>query len=111
MIQPKDTPPSEEPTHVDEFIWEPELTPEPEKGDVTYARWILMHLRLPAHMQFSFKGFMEDKKLFCTYEGIRYRCTGGSRLGDVWLAKDFKQDVGYDKRVNVDDCFHWSPNP
>lgn len=47
-------------------------------------------------------------KLFCQYKGKRYRCTGASRMGDVWLAEDFSRDSGYDLRVNVGECSDWS---
>lgn len=43
-------------------------------------------------------------KLFCTYEGIRWRVTGASRLGDVWLTLDFERNCGYEKRVDVTGC-------
>ena len=39
------------------------------------------------------------------------RCTGASRLGDVWLTSDFNQEMGYEKRVDVEECSNWSANP
>lgn len=53
---------------------------------------------------------MEDYKLFCMYKGERYRCTGASRMGDVWLHSDFSQDTGYEHRVDVEECSDWSDN-
>jgi len=51
---------------------------------------------------------MKDIKLFCTYQGTRWRVTGASRLGDVWLTKNIDKDTGYDERVNVSDITEWS---
>jgi len=90
--------------HVDEFI-------DTEFCKHKYARWVLNHFRLPAALQNDFREFMEGCRLFCTYNGNRYRCTGASRLGDVWLARDFDRHTGYDLRVDVADCEDWSPDP
>lgn len=88
--------------HVDEFIHD-------DFGKESYARWVLLHFRLPAVLQLDFGGFMKDHKLFCTHKGKRYRVTGASRLGDVWLAEDFGRDIGYNLRVGVEECSQWSP--
>ena len=90
-------------THVDDFI-------DSISSEDKYARWVLNHFRLPASLKMLFNEFMEPHKLFCTYEGKRYRCTGASRLGDVWLAEDFNRDTGYDLRVDVSKCSEWSPD-
>ena len=97
-----------EPVHVDDFVRDMGFDDKPEHGDAMYARWLLMHWRLPAYMKHNFHRFIADKQLFCTHGGIRYRCTGGSRMGDVWLTTNFNQDTGYEKRVNVEDCTEWS---
>ncbi|HEY3495950.1 MAG TPA: hypothetical protein VGK73_14730 [Polyangiaceae bacterium] len=89
--------------HVDEFI--------DRHGGDNYARWMLLHFRLPAILQLDFGQFIADKRLFCTYDGCRYRCTGASRLGDVWLADNFDRETGYDLRVDVDKCTDWSAEP
>jgi hypothetical protein len=100
------------PRHVDAFIEDP-------KTDA-YASWILAHFRFPAILQSKFAKIMKDKKLFCSYktapvDGLhiyrRYRVTGASRFGDVWLATSFDREVGYDLRVSVDDCIDWSDKP
>lgn len=93
----------DEPTHVDDFIANP-------RSDA-YAAYVLNHFRLPAMMRLRFDPFFGDRRLFCDYEGKRYRVTGASRLGDVWLAKDHERDCGYDLRVNVDDCANWKEMP
>lgn len=85
--------------HVDDFIDDPGRDP--------YARWIFLLFRLSALNRVQFKPFYGDALLFCTYEGRRYRCTGASRLGDVWLAADFGRDCGYDLRVDVAKCEEW----
>ena len=88
--------------HVDEFI-------DHNFGEHKYARWVLLYFRLPAVLNLEFREFMKDHKLFCNYKGNRYRCTGASRMGDVWLTKDFNRDGGYDLRVDVEDCSEWGP--
>ena len=50
-------------------------------------------------------------KLFATFQGKRYRVTGCSRLGDVWLHADLKEDTTYQLRVDVDACSDWSEAP
>jgi hypothetical protein len=87
--------------HVDSFIDDPTQD--------AYARWMFMHFRLPAWQKASFEPFIKERKLFCTYEGKRFRVTGASTMGDVWLVRDFKRDHGYDLRVVVYDCKDWSP--
>jgi len=86
-------------THIDNFIDDYEQD--------KYARWFFMLHRLPAFMQADFSGWILQYRLFCNYKGKKYRCTGASRLGDAWLAKDFKREVGYDLRVDVDECSNW----
>ncbi len=90
--------------HVDEFI-------DGHFGKHRYARWVLNYFRLPAILKTDFSEFMEGNKLFCTYGGKRYRCTGASRMGDVWLAEDPERTTGYDLRVNVAECSDWTDEP
>jgi hypothetical protein len=87
--------------HVDEFV-------ERHGGDA-YARFFFMLARLPACCQVDFAPWTVQYKLFCDHEGKRYRVTGASRLGDVWLVADFQRDSGHDLRVDVDNCSNWSP--
>jgi len=94
--------------HVDEFIEDPFIENSPEQGEVDYAQWMLFNFTLPASLQLRFSKFLIDNKLFCVYNGIKYRCTGASRLGDVWLTQNFKQDTGYQKRVDIAECTKWS---
>ncbi len=92
------------PMHVDDFISVGYLKDQ-------YARWMLMHFRLPAALAIDFLPLLEGKKLFATFKGERYRVTGASRLGDVWLTSDFNKDTGYEHRVSVEELSDWSPNP
>jgi hypothetical protein len=87
-------------SHVDEFIYD-------SFGKDAYARWVLLYFRLPAHLKGDFYEFMKDNKLFCTYEGRRYRVTGASRLGDIWLTSNPEREMGYELRVDVSGCSNW----
>lgn len=92
--------------HVDDFIDDSLGTLNDKNAQ--YARWMFNHFRLPASLRYDFDKFMKDYKLFCTYKNKKYRVTGASRLGDVWLNKDFTADHGYNLRVSVDQCSEWS---
>lgn len=103
--------------HVDEFIdWGYGLgndleLPELEKRAERYARFFFHLHRLPATLQMAFSEQLASIKLFCDFEGKRYRVTGASRMGDVWLHSNFKQDTGYEKRITVNSCSNWSDSP
>jgi hypothetical protein len=84
--------------HVDDFIYSFDADP--------YASWFFHFARLPAVLKAKFAPFF-NANLFCDYEGKRYRVTGASRLGDVWLARNLDQDDGYDLRVDVEGCSNW----
>ena len=90
--------------HVDDFIDNYRCNSEEEK----YARWCFMLFRLPASLHADFHKQIDQYKLFCTYQGKRYRVTGASRAGDVFLTKNPKRDMGYELRVNLNDCSEWS---
>lgn len=90
--------------HVDDFIDKNYLKD-------TYARWVLQYFRLPAALQIDFRPYMEKHRLFCTYRGARYRVTGASRFGDIWLNRHYDREHGYQLRVGVDDCSDWSDAP
>lgn len=92
--------------HVDDFI----DYGHKKTADESYARFFFMLSRLPAILQMEFGEWTSKYKLYCIYKDERYRVTGASRLGDVWLAKDFSQESGYDLRVDLADCFNWSEN-
>jgi hypothetical protein len=95
---------STSPTHVDDWI-------DNYSHEENYARFVLFHMRLNAVFQSYFRPWMKQFKLFCTYQGERYRVTGASRMGDVWLARNFERENGYDLRANIDDCLEWGDKP
>lgn len=92
--------------HIDEFCDDNYGKPE-----LYYVRWFFFLKRLPAVQQAEFHEWISRYRLYCDYEGKRYRVTGCSRLGDVWLSSDFKIESGYDLRVEVERCSKWSENP
>ena len=98
--------------HVDDFVQRSAVWTHPaaELGNVSYARWVLMHFRLPATMRMEFRRFYADHLLYCTYEGKRHRCVTASRMGDVGLTEDLDSDK-YTKRVAVAKCTWWSDKP
>lgn len=107
MTQKRASAPKKEPktrTHVDDFVSTHFLKD-------TYARWMLMHFRLPVALAIDFIPYLEGKRLFCDYQGKRYRVTGASRLGDIWLHSDFTEDTRYEHRVDLDECSNWGPAP
>lgn len=93
--------------HIDHFIDFGSEAMDQSDDAETYARWVINHFRLPAVTMNAFWPIMKEHKLFCTYDGAKYRVTGASRLGDLWLAEDFKREVGYDKRVDWRNCSGW----
>ena len=92
--------------HVDDFVSFP-----PDDVAGRYAAFCFMLFRLPAVMKIAFSTWTDQYKLFCTYGGKRYRVTGASRMGDVWLASDFDRDTGYDLRVDLSECTDWADAP
>lgn len=86
-----------EPRHVDDFLDDP--TPDP------YAASWLEAFRRPAWDKIKEP---DTRKLFATWQGKRWRVTGCSRLGDVWLHEVDYEGCSYEHRVNVDDCSEWS---
>jgi hypothetical protein len=77
-----------------------------------YARFMFLYFTLSAGLKELFKPFFKDKRLFCTYKNWRYRVTGASRLGDIWLSHqvDTVDDPHpfYDLRVSISDCTEFS---
>ncbi len=86
--------------HVDDFIDDP-------AADRYAASWF-ESFRRPAVDKIDHP---DERKLFATYEGRRYRVTGCSRLGDVWLHSRFTEDTRYEQRVDVDACSDWRDSP
>lgn len=84
-----------------------------DKAILNYVHFMLSYFRLKAAIMISHKPFMDAFKLFVTYEGKRYRVTGTSSLGDVFLQPKFEEDSGYTKRVqlNFAKLTHWGNCP
>lgn len=95
--------------HADNWIDRPSMTKDSD--EVKYAKWCIWHFRMPAVSFYAFEKFIQRDKLFCTYEGKRYRVTGASTMGDIWLNKNFDSDSGYDHRVDYTLCSGWSDDP
>lgn len=93
-------------THIDDWLDAP--TPRTDQEE-QYARFVLEQFRWPAWKLGMYRKFVPP--LFCTYAGERYRVTGASRLGDIWLAEDFTQEHVYDLRVDVTKCNEWKAIP
>jgi hypothetical protein len=95
------------PLHVDDFIDDfSKNTPE-----LKYARWFFMLHRLPSNLVVDFQALISPYRLFCTYAGKRYRVTGASQMGDIWLNTDQTKDYGHELRVDVTLCDQWSREP
>ena len=90
--------------HVDDFV-------DSYFGKHEYARWFFFLHRLAAVYQVDWAPYIKHYKLFCTYKSMRWRVTGASRFGDIWLTKDFNRETGYEERVSVADCVEWSSTP
>ncbi len=93
-------------THVDDFVSRPAFEPP-----VVYARWVLFGFRLPADLKAAFSPYLSHHKLFCDFEGTRWRVIGASRMGDIWLTSKLDSDQGYERRVDLDLCSNWGSAP
>lgn len=93
-------------THIDDWLDKAHYVEDPNEG---YARFVLEQFRWPAWKLTMYR--KHTPPLFCTYEGKRYKVTGASRMGDIWLAEDFERKQGYDKRVDVAACSEWKAIP
>jgi len=63
---------------------------------------------MSAIAQCSIAPILNQHKLFCTYKGKKYRVTGCSRMGDIWITLDFTRSCGYEDRVDVAQCSTWA---
>jgi hypothetical protein len=74
-----------------------------------YASWVLHHMRLPAMLKSKFREQMRPFRLFCDYDGLRYRVVMASRMGDIGLTLDLEAEHGYAIRVGPRQCYNWGP--
>lgn len=86
--------------HIDDFIDDAAADSYARKWFEAFRRPEVAKMRDP-----------NPRKLFATYRGERYRVTGCSRMGDVWLHSDFDEDTTYEHRVDVDECSEWKEKP
>lgn len=86
--------------HIDDWI-EEEARGEHEP---LIKQWFAEFRKLAVAKDYE---WLSKSVITCEYQGKRYRCTGCSRLGDVWLATDMARETGYDLRVDVDQCSAW----
>ena len=92
--------------HIDD--WLDERSMGRAEDDEKYAVAFFHMKRLNAVKAQIMRPIMKQHKLFCEWKGVKYRVTGCSRLGDVWLSTNFERDTGYTNRVDVDECSKWS---
>lgn len=95
-------------THIDE--WLDSSNRVLDQGEL-YAAFVLDHMRMPGWKITAYQPYTQQFKLFCTFEGERWRVVGASRMGDVWLSRDFAREAGYEMRVDVDLCSNWGNSP
>ena len=104
-IHPLETQP-----HVDDWLDEPTRSGE-DKDNINYAKFVLEFARMPAFKQQAYKQWMQQFELYCTYQNKRFRVTGASRLGDIWINENLSSTNGYTHRVSLKDCSNWGSNP
>lgn len=75
-----------------------------------YAKFFMTLHRWPAMRQYQFEQIIRRLELYCTYNNKRYRVTGGSRSGCVYLTPDL-QSTQYKIGVDVRECSEWYPHP
>lgn len=113
LTQPIDTPKKKKTQwHIDEWL-DNAVMEASRSEEMGYVHFFFMNARLPAWMKIAHYPWMKQFKLFVTYEEQRWRVTGASRLGDIWLAKNLKREDGYDKRISFDTekLSNWSDKP
>ena len=91
-------------THIYDWVEQPSTS----ETDRQVKEWFDKFLVPAADKDYN---WLASKILHCQYKGTRYRVTGASRLGDVWLAADSRQSEGYDLRVDIALCSAWELNP
>lgn len=76
-----------------------------------YAKLFFFYKRLPVVTQAMWRPHLGHLQLYCTYKDKRYRVTGASRMGDIYLTENLEQEIGYDLRVSLDYCSGWGKTP
>jgi hypothetical protein len=103
-------------THVDDWLDEPPVDEAERKAKEWLERFRstypdgLSIKEMSAWLQEK-DAWLAQHSLFCTYKGRTYRVVGASRLGDVWLNRNFDKRTGYssgyEHRVDVTECSNW----
>lgn len=89
--------------HVDDFI-------DHYKSNA-YARWVFTIFRLPAALAGAVAPWSKQFRLYCDYQGKRWRVIGASRMGDVWLTSKLEASgdgFPYEQRVDVAECSNFT---
>lgn len=100
--------------HIDNFIDRATFFEKREESAeiLNYAKLFFLIKRLPAYMRIQFDDILGDNlKLFCTYNGGRFRITGASRMGDIYLNKNHNDNVGYNIRVCINEVTNLGKEP
>lgn len=99
-----------EENHVDNWLDDPDFS-SPDFRSITYAKFVLEYMRMPAWKIIAFDQFMSKYKLFCTYEGKRYRVVMASRLGTIGLNPDLNATHDAVVHAYPKECQNWSDKP
>lgn len=86
--------------HCDDYINDESAPP--------VLRKYLERARSPAHGLTSSEPF---PSLFADYNGKRIRVVMASRFGDVGITSVLTNDLGYEKRVAIEDLSNFGDNP
>lgn len=99
--------------HVDDWLDRVPMPHEVTEAEA-YARFFLDLFRWSETKKLLYACYVGPIKetlfrpVFCVFRGQKYRVTGCSRMGDVWLSVDSDQVYGYDYSVNIEECGEWS---
>jgi hypothetical protein len=86
-----------------------------ERKILGYVHFMLNEMRYSATWILAHRETMEQHALYVTYDNKRWKVTGASRMGDLFLAQNLtrKNGEGYDIRVPLDfsKLTEWSDSP
>ena len=94
-----------EPLHVYDWL----DLPAKDEAERLAKEWIskFCHPSYPQdHDWLKRHDFLKRYRLTVEWLGMRYTCSGASRMGDVWLKTEDSPNF-YDHRVNVEELSHW----
>lgn len=87
------------------YEWLENFNKEECKDEALLKLWEFLDFRTRDTMwQWKNKHLKPTYKLFCKFKDKKYKINGASRLGDMWLSKDYNSTEGYDLRVDISDC-------